>query len=92
MLGSRTRTVPPFAPSILEDRIGESFEQTHPSPAMLMVYQIKQDKRSLVPAVTHVDGSGRLQTVSHSTNPRYHRLICDLSDYRCSGCAEHFVQ
>jgi carbamoyltransferase len=65
----------PFAPSILEERVGDYFEQTHPSPAMLMVYQVKQDKRSVIPAVTHVDGSGRLQTVARSANPRYYQLI-----------------
>ncbi|HEY6769749.1 MAG TPA: carbamoyltransferase [Candidatus Sulfotelmatobacter sp.] len=68
----------PFAPSILEERIGEYFEQTHPSPTMLMVYQVKKDKQSVIPAVTHVDGSGRLQTVSHVTNPRYYQLIRDF--------------
>jgi carbamoyltransferase len=68
----------PFAPSILEERVGEYFEQTHPSPTMLMVYQIKKDKQSVIPAVTHVDGSGRLQTVSRETNPRYYQLISDF--------------
>jgi carbamoyltransferase len=68
----------PFAPSILEERVGDYFEQSHPSPAMLMVYQVKQDKRSVIPAVTHVDGSGRLQTVSRSGNPRYYQLISDF--------------
>ncbi|MBZ5684396.1 MAG: carbamoyltransferase [Acidobacteriia bacterium] len=68
----------PFAPSILEERVGDYFEQTHPSPAMLMVYQVRQDKRSAIPAVTHVDGSGRLQTVARSTNPRYHELISEF--------------
>lgn len=68
----------PFAPSVLEERVGEYFEQTHPSPAMLMVYQVKEDKRPVIPAVTHVDGSGRLQTVARSTNPRYHQLISDF--------------
>lgn len=65
----------PFAPSVLEERVGEYFEQTHPSPTMLMVYQVRDDKRSVIPAVTHVDGSGRLQTVSRKENPRYHDLI-----------------
>ncbi|HEV8522948.1 MAG TPA: carbamoyltransferase C-terminal domain-containing protein [Terriglobales bacterium] len=68
----------PFAPSILEERVGEYFEQTHPAPSMLMVYQIKPEKRAAIPAVTHVDGSGRLQTVSRTTNPRYHRLISEF--------------
>jgi carbamoyltransferase len=68
----------PFAPSILEERVGDYFEQTHPAPTMLMVYQIRPEKRALIPAVTHVDGSGRLQTVSAKVNPRYHRLISDF--------------
>ena len=68
----------PFAPSILEERVSEYFEQTHPSPTMLMVYQVKKDKQSVIPAVTHVDGSGRLQTVSRETNPRYYQLIGDF--------------
>ncbi len=65
----------PFAPSILEERISEYFEQTHPAPTMLMVYQIKPEKRAAIPAVTHVDGSGRLQTVSRASNPLYYQLI-----------------
>jgi carbamoyltransferase len=70
----------PFAPSIMEERIGDYFEQTHPAPTMLMVYQIKEEKRAEIPAVTHVDGSGRLQTVSRSVNDRYYQLISDFSD------------
>jgi carbamoyltransferase len=65
----------PFAPSILEDYTGEYFEQSHPVPAMLMVYDVKPDKQSEIPAVTHVDGSGRLQTVSPEHNSRYYKLI-----------------
>jgi carbamoyltransferase len=70
----------PFAPSILEERVGDYFEQTHPSPAMLMVHQIKEERRAEIPAVTHVDGSGRLQTVSRETNERYYQLISDFAD------------
>ncbi|HEY0321727.1 MAG TPA: carbamoyltransferase C-terminal domain-containing protein [Pyrinomonadaceae bacterium] len=73
----------PFAPSILEERIGDYFEQTHPAPTMLMVYQIKPEMRACIPAVTHVDGSGRLQTVSREMNPRYHQLISDF--YELTG-------
>lgn len=69
----------PFAPSILEERVGDYFEQTHPAPTMLMVYQIKPERRSEIPAVTHVDGSGRLQTVSREVNPRYYQLISDFN-------------
>jgi carbamoyltransferase len=68
----------PFAPSILEEQVGEYFEQTHPSPTMLMVYQIRPERRRDIPAVTHVDGSGRLQTVSRETNARYYQLISDF--------------
>jgi carbamoyltransferase len=69
----------PFAPSILEERTGDYFEQTHPAPTMLMVYQIKPERRAEIPAVTHVDGSGRLQTVSQSLNARYYQLISDFN-------------
>jgi carbamoyltransferase len=70
----------PFAPSILEDRVADYFEQTHPAPTMLMVYQVKADKRNEIPAVTHVDGSGRLQTVSRCINDRYYQLISDFHE------------
>jgi carbamoyltransferase len=70
----------PFAPSILEERIGEYFEQTHPAPTMLMVYQVKEERRQEIPAVTHVDGSGRLQTVSKAVNERYYQLISDFAE------------
>jgi len=73
----------PFAPSILEEYVEEYFEQTHPSPTMLMVYQIRPEKRSVIPAVTHVDGSGRLQTVSRRVNERYYMLISEF--YRLTG-------
>src|SRR5262249_55472956 len=73
----------PFAPSILEEHVGDYFEQTHPAPTMLMVYQIRPEKRAVVPAVTHVDGSGRLQTVSREVNPRYYALISEF--YKLTG-------
>jgi carbamoyltransferase len=68
----------PFAPSILEERTADYFEQNHPAPTMLMVYQVKPERRAEIPAVTHVDGSGRLQTVSREVNPRYYQLISDF--------------
>lgn len=70
----------PFAPSILEEHVGDYFEQTHPAPSMLMVYQIRPEKRAQIPAVTHVDGSGRLQTVSLNSNRRYYQLISDFAE------------
>jgi carbamoyltransferase len=65
----------PFAPSILEERTGEYFEESYPVPYMLQVYKIRPEKRAELPAVTHEDGTGRLQTVSERNNPLYHRLI-----------------
>jgi carbamoyltransferase len=70
----------PFAPSILEDRVADYFEQSHPAPTMLMVYQVKEERRKEIPAVTHIDGSGRLQTVSRQVNERYYQLIADFND------------
>ena len=65
----------PFAPSILEEQVGDWFEVDEPTPYMEKVFPIRPEKRDLIPAVTHVDGSGRLQSVSKRTNPRYHGLI-----------------
>jgi carbamoyltransferase len=65
----------PFAPSILEEEVGEWFEIDEHTPYMEKVFPIKKEKRGLIPAVTHVDGSGRLQSVSKKSNPRYHALI-----------------
>jgi carbamoyltransferase len=65
----------PFAPSILEEYVGEYFEIDEPSPFMERVLPIRPDKRAVIPAVTHVDGSGRLQTVSRRTSPLYWELI-----------------
>jgi carbamoyltransferase len=65
----------PFAPSILEESVGDFFDETFPDPFMLKVYPVREDKRSLIPAVVHVDGTGRLQTVSKTQNPRYWQLI-----------------
>jgi carbamoyltransferase len=68
----------PFAPSILAERTGEWFEQAHPSPFMTMAYAVKRAKRDQIPAPTHVDGTGRLQTVSPTANPRYWKLISEF--------------
>lgn len=65
----------PFAPSILAERTGGWFEDDYPSPYMLLAYNVRPTKRELIPAVTHVDGTGRLQTVTRQQNPRYHALI-----------------
>ncbi len=65
----------PFAPSILEEHVGDWFEINEPTPYMEKVFPIKVEQRAKIPAVTHVDGSGRLQSVSRRTNPLYHKLI-----------------
>jgi carbamoyltransferase len=65
----------PFAPSILAEATGEWFEQDYPSPFMIMVYKTRAEKRELIPAVNHVDDTGRLQTVEERVAPRYWRLI-----------------
>jgi carbamoyltransferase len=71
----RRESFRPFAPSILRESVPDWFETDDDVPFMMEVFQIREKKRSLVPAVAHVDGSGRLQTVHRDTNPRYYRLI-----------------
>ena len=65
----------PFAPSILAEATGEWYEQDYPSPYMVLVYKTRVQKREQVPAVNHVDDTGRLQTVTREANSRYSRLI-----------------
>lgn len=65
----------PFCPSILAERVGEYFETDYPSPFMLMAYKIKPEQRERIAAVTHGDGTGRLQTVERDVNPLYWKLI-----------------
>jgi len=71
----RRESFRPFAPSILREHVAEWFEEEADVPFMMQVFQIREEKRSLIPAVTHVDGSGRLHTVNRDTNPRYYLLI-----------------
>ncbi len=71
----RRESFRPFAPSILKEYVPEYFESTGEVPFMEKVYQVKKEKRALIPAVTHVDGSGRLQTVDKDISPRYYNLI-----------------
>jgi len=65
----------PFAPAILESRVSEYFDMDRPCPYMLFVPSVREEKRGVIPAVTHVDGSGRLQTVSRHENPLLYTLI-----------------
>ena len=95
----------PFAPSVLEEKVGEYFELDRPSPYMLLVADVRPERRTAesnertsddllewvnrlrsdIPAVTHVDYSARIQTVSHRDNPRYHDLIREFE--KATGCA-----
>ncbi|MGH9740613.1 MAG: carbamoyltransferase family protein [Candidatus Acidiferrales bacterium] len=70
----------PFAPSITEEAAGEFFERTDPSPFMTFAYPVRPEKRALIPAPTHLDGTARLQTVSRSANPLYWKLLRALGD------------
>tara|TARA_B100000963_G_scaffold334791_1_gene328305 strand:- start:2149 stop:3879 length:1731 start_codon:yes stop_codon:yes gene_type:complete len=68
-------TFRPFAPSILEEKVSEWFYETPRSDYMSFVASIKEDKRKIIPAVTHVDGTGRLQTISKLQNEKFYNLI-----------------
>lgn len=68
----------PFAPSILAERTSEWYEQHYPSPFMVLVYKTAAAKREAIPAVNHVDDTGRLQMVERHVEPRYHRLISEF--------------
>jgi carbamoyltransferase len=76
----RRESFRPFAPSILREEVARWFETDDDVPFMMQVYQIRREKRGLVPAVTHVDGSGRLQTVTKATNALYYALIKAFSE------------
>lgn len=65
----------PFAPSCLEEAAGEYFEQCRRAPFMIVTFDVRPDKRDVIPAVTHADGSARVQTVARATNPRFHALL-----------------
>ena len=76
----RRESFRPFASSILREEVAEWFETDDDVPFMMQVFQIRPKYRDMIPAVTHVDGTGRLQTVHKETNPRYHRLIEHFQD------------
>ncbi|MDB5594037.1 MAG: carbamoyltransferase [Hyphomicrobiales bacterium] len=76
----RRESFRPFAPSVLSEAVADWFEEDDDVPFMMQVFQIREEKRPQIPAVTHVDGSGRLQTVKKSANPRYHALISAFRD------------
>ena len=70
----------PFAPSTLVEAIDEYFVNPVPDPFMIQVVQVRPEKRSVIPAVTHVDGSGRLHTVDRTANPMYWSLIHEFAE------------
>jgi len=76
----RRESFRPFAPSVLDDAVDEWFEEDDAVPFMAQVFQVRGEKQSQIPAVTHIDGSGRLQTVYRHTNPRYYRLLQSFRD------------
>jgi carbamoyltransferase len=70
----------PFAPSVLKENTGDFFDQIYPDPFMTKVYGVLESKRAEIPAVTHVDGTGRLQTVAKEQNPLYWELIREFAE------------
>ncbi|WP_085315788.1 carbamoyltransferase C-terminal domain-containing protein [Derxia lacustris] len=68
----------PLAPSVLAEAAADWFDAARPSPHMLLTFQVRADRRARIPAVAHVDGSARVQTVSAHDNPRYHALIAEV--------------
>ena len=71
----RRESFRPFAPSILKEHVADYFELDEPVPFMEKVFPIRKEKQEIIPAVTHVDGTGRLQTVDRLVSPRYYALI-----------------
>ena len=68
----------PFAPSVLEERAGDYFVDLCPTPYMTMTFDVKPERASEIPAITHVDGTARVQTVNEQASPLYHRLISEF--------------
>ncbi|MBT4217172.1 MAG: carbamoyltransferase, partial [Flavobacteriales bacterium] len=79
----RRESFRPFAPSILKEHISDYFIQNSHVPFMEKVYEIKENKYDAIPAVTHVDGTGRLQSVDSKVSPKYYNLINEF--YKRTG-------
>jgi carbamoyltransferase len=73
-------TFRPFAPSILTESAADFFETSQPSPFMTFAYPVRPEKRGALAAPTHLDGTGRLQTVDREANPRYWRLLREFGN------------
>ena len=76
----------PFAPSCLEESVGELFDSDHPSPYMLRVYNTLPERLQDLASVTHVDGGARVQTVTASSNPAYYALISEFGELTGVPC------
>jgi len=74
----------PFAPAILEEKVSEFFEIDCPSPYMLLVAQVKPEKKDKIPAVIHIDGSARIQTVNRKQNALFYDLLKEFE--KITGC------
>lgn len=70
----------PFAPTVMEEDVHDYFECQGRSPYMTVVYAVREEKRSVIPAVTHIDGTARVQTISEADHPRYYRLLRKLKE------------
>ena len=81
----RRESFRPFAPSVLQEDVAEYFEQDVYSPFMMHVVKIRERYQKLLPAITHVDGTGRLQSVSRQSNSVYHRLISEVKRHTGFG-------
>lgn len=82
-----------FAPSILEERLTEYFDQSYSEPFMVKVYSVRPEKRPIIPTATYVDDTGHLQPVDRRTNPRCWGLIKAFERItRGSGCSQHIIQ
>jgi len=75
-----SRAIRPFAPSVLAEEVGEWYEQDYTSPYMILVYKTRAEKRDAIPAVNHVDDTGRVQSVEERVTPRYYRLISAFNE------------
>lgn len=81
----RRESFRPFAPSVLQEDVAEYFEQDVYSPFMMHVAKLKPQYRDALPAITHVDGTGRLQSVDPASNALYYKLISKLKEHTGYG-------
>lgn len=81
----RRESFRPFAPSVLSEDVGKYFEQDVYSPFMMHVVKLRPEWRTKLPAITHVDGTGRLQSVDRSSNELYHKLITKVKEFTGVG-------